>query len=88
MAAAIKFKYLCNQTEVTSKIRHAVTTYVCTSYGSKIIFFFLKKSGEGNEAEVVQCTFNLSSAPLIYESELCQVHSLQTPQLDLYHSES
>ena len=48
-----KFKYLRNS-EVTSKIEHAVTTYVYTSNGMKISTFWKKIR---DEAEVVQCPF-------------------------------
>ena len=51
MAAAGKIQYFCNQVEVAGKIKHAVTTWVCTSYGINISFFLEKKSGD--EAEVV-----------------------------------
>ena len=65
-----KFKYLCNQVEVSSKIKHVVTTY--TSYGIKISTFssFLEKKS-GDEAEVVQCPFN------------CYIHVYETAILGL-----
>ena len=54
-----KLKYLCNQLEVASKIKHAVTTLVYTFYGVKISKFLkkwrLKASSAPLKHQVLKC---------------------------------